>query len=147
MGWGMKFTTSNIAGTCGSLFVLSLAAPSLGFSQSATGRVVGTIADAKGAVIEGTRITVTNTQTGAHFETVSGRDGSYQVLDIPIGTYTVTAQQTGFETAVTPANELQINQTLRVDVHLAVGALSQTVAVEAVAPQVETENPPSAELL
>jgi hypothetical protein len=103
--------------------------------------VAGTITDPTGAVVEGARVTVTNTQTGAKFETTSGHDGSYQALEVPIGTYAVTVQQTGFETAVTPANELQINQTLRVDVHLAIGAVSQTVAVEAVAPQVETQNP------
>jgi len=110
-------------------------------SQTAAGRMVGTVTDPAGAVIVGAKVTVTNTATQVRFETATRPDGSYQVLDLPIGNYTVSVQQEGFQTTITQAAELSINQTLRLDVRLALGAVSQTVAVEARAAQVETENP------
>jgi hypothetical protein len=111
------------------------------FSQSATGRVAGLITDPSGAAVAGATIGVANVATGALAKASSGPDGRYEALDLPVGSYKVTVQHAGFETAVTPPNDLQINQTLRVDVRLALGAVSQIVAVEATATQVETENP------
>ncbi len=110
------------------------------FPQSSTGRVVGVVTDPGGAVVTGAKVTVKNVDTGITVESITGPDGRYQVLQLPVGKYTVGVQQSGFESALTPPNELDINQTLRVDVHLALGAVSQTVAVEATAAQVETEN-------
>lgn len=110
-------------------------------AQNATGRVIGIVSDPAGALVTGAKVIVTNTATGIRAETTTGGDGSYQVLDVPIGNYTVTVQREGFGTAVTQASQLQINQTLRIDVHLTLGAVSQTVAVEAQAAQVETEVP------
>ena len=137
----MERTTLRGAGSWSPLLIVVVATASLAFSQSATGRVVGTVTDPSGAVIDCARVTVTNTRTGARSETTSGRDGRYQALEVLIGSYTVMVQQAGFETAVTPPTELQINQTLRVDVRLEIGAVSQTVAVEDTAAQVETQNP------
>ena len=111
------------------------------FSQSATGKVTGLIMDPSGAAITGAEVQVTNTGTGVGRSAITGGDGRYEVVELPVGSYTVTVKKAGFETAMTTAADLQINQTMRVDVHLAIGAVSQTVAVEAQAAQVETENP------
>jgi outer membrane receptor protein involved in Fe transport len=119
------------------LFLFSLEA----MAQNSTGRIVGVITDPSGAVISGAKVVVTNTATNTRSETVSGADGTYQVLNLPIGNYTVSVEKEGFASVVTQPSELQINQTLRVDVHLAVGAVAQTVGVEAQATQVETEIP------
>jgi hypothetical protein len=111
------------------------------FSQGANGRVIGTVTDPGGAIVPGAKVTVTNTGTGVHFDTTTRPDGTYQALELPIGNYSVTVQQEGFGTAVTQPLELQINQTLRIDISLALGKLSQTVSVESQATQVETVNP------
>jgi len=110
-------------------------------AQTGTGRVIGTITDESGAAIAGAKVTVTNADTNVHWETTSGTDGSYQVLDLPIGNYTVAAEHEGFRKAVTPKQELQINQSLRIDVGLKVGSVAETVTVEALAAQVETVSP------
>ena len=110
-------------------------------AQNSTGRIVGVISDPSGAVVGGAKVVVINTATNTRSETVAGADGTYQVLNLPIGNYTVSVEKEGFATVVTQPSELQINQTLRVDVHLAVGAVTQTVGVEAQATQVETEIP------
>jgi hypothetical protein len=111
------------------------------YPQAANGRIVGTVTDPGGAVIPAAKVTVTNAGTGVHWETTTRQDGTYQVLELPIGNYIVSVQQEGFGTAVTQPSELQINQSLRVDVTLPLGQLSQTVSVESQATQVETVNP------
>ncbi len=119
------------------LFLLGLDA----VAQNSTGRIIGVITDPSGAVVSGAKVVVTNAATNTRSETLAGADGTYQVLDLPIGNYAVSVQKEGFATVVTQPSELQINQTLRIDVHLAVGAVTQTVGVEAQATQVETEIP------
>jgi hypothetical protein len=109
--------------------------------QNAAGRVTGVVTEPGGAVVVGANVTVTNTATGVRSETTTGSDGWYQVLDLPIGNYSVTVEQTGFTTAITSPSELTINQTLRIDVSIKVGAVSQAIEVNARAAQVETVNP------
>ncbi len=109
-------------------------------AQTATGRIMGTVSDAQGAAIAGAKVTVTNTGTNVRSDTVTNADGFYQVLNLPIGTYTVTAEREGFSKVLTAAEPLDINQSLRIDVRMKVGSLVDVVKVEAQAAQVETVN-------
>ena len=72
------------------LMLMLLTAP-LASPQSSTGRVVGTVTDPGGAIIAGAKVTVTNVGTGVHWETTTRQDGSYQVLELPIGNYSVSS--------------------------------------------------------
>jgi len=117
--------------------LLALALPTTR-AQDASGRVIGTITDPQGAVIAGTKITVTNAETRVSRSTTSGDDGRYQVLELPIGNYTVTAEQSGFSKVVTDPQPLLINQSLRVDIAMRVGATSDTVQIEADSANIET---------
>ena len=110
------------------------------FGQDATGRVIGVITDPTGAAIPGVKVTVTNTGTQVNRDTITDQNGYYQVLDLPIGFYSVSAEASGFSKAVADAKQLLINQSLRIDVKLAVGAVSETVKVEGQATNVETVN-------
>jgi outer membrane receptor protein involved in Fe transport len=122
--------------------VLSLASLLVPFahSQNATGRVVGTVTDPQGARLPGAQVTVTNTGTNVVSHTVTNEEGFYQVLQLPVGTYTVTAEHEGFAKVVTAPAQLDINQALRVDVRLNLGSVTQIVKVAAEAAQVETVN-------
>ena len=100
-------------------------------AQNATGRIIGTVTDAQGAAIAGAKVTVTNTGTNVHWNTVTSGDGYYQVLELPVGTYSVGAEHEGFSKVVTAAEPLDINQALRIDVHMKVGSLTDVVRVEA----------------
>jgi len=72
---------------------------------------------------------------------VTDKQGSYQVLQLPIGNYEVSAEAKGFSKAVArPASALEINQTLRVDLTMEVGATSTQINVESQSTTVETEN-------
>ena len=85
-------------------------------------------------------ITVKNTATNDIRHTVSGEDGTYQILDLPIGAYTVTAEHEGFTKVITDPKQLLINQTLRVDIPMAIGKTTETVMVQSEALNVETVN-------
>ncbi|HEY6341853.1 MAG TPA: TonB-dependent receptor [Bryobacteraceae bacterium] len=121
------------------LVLLSLGVPA--FCQNATGRITGVVTDPGRAVVAGAKVTVVNTATGVPSETITGPDGVYQVPELPIGTYNVTVEQQGFAKAVMSSSELTINQTLRVDVRLQLGSVTESIAVEAQAAQVETVSP------
>src|SRR6266849_618840 len=120
--------------------VLALCGVMSAIAQNANGRIVGVITDPQGALIPGARVTVTNTATNLNRDTESGPDGTYQVSDLPIGRYVVTAEHAGFAKAATGAQQLLINQTLRVDVAMAIGKTSETVVVESAGANVETVN-------
>ncbi len=123
------------------LFVLVAAFLCTGsLAQDATGRIFGTVYDQQGAVIPGVQITVTNVATGVQRSVVSDKDGTFQVLALPIGSYKVRAEHTGFGTVTSTEQKLLINQALRVDLRLQVGASIQTVNVGAEAAPVETVN-------
>ena len=122
------------------LVLAALIACHSAWAQTATGRVIGNVTDAQGAAIAGAKISVANTGTGVVSDTVSNGEGFYQVLQLPVGSYTVTAEHAGFAKVVTSPTPLDINQALRIDVHLQVGSVVQTIQVEALASQVETVN-------
>jgi hypothetical protein len=120
------------------LVLLAFFVPVLSQAQDATARITGTIADSTGAVIPGVQVTVTNTATQASREATTDHDGFYQVLALPIGSYKVAAVRQGFRTVVSTEYKLLINQALRVDIKMEVGAAGEKVEVGAEAAPVET---------
>ena len=109
--------------------------------QDATGRVVGIVYDQSNAVIADAHVTVTNVATHISRETTSDGTGFYQVLALPIGSYTVSVERQGFRTVTTAQSKLEINQTLKIDIKMEVGSATETVTVESTTGTVETINP------
>jgi Carboxypeptidase regulatory-like domain/TonB-dependent Receptor Plug Domain len=122
-------------------FFLCLFAVSALWSQTATGRIVGTVSDPTGALIPGASITVTDVNTQTTYESITNEQGYYQAPLLPIGTYTVTANMPGFQKAVTRPEKLEINQSLRIDIKLVVGARTEEVLVQEGIVHVETVSP------
>src|SRR5271168_678935 len=110
-------------------------------AQDATGRIFGTVYDPQGLVVPEVWITATNTATQDARAATTTKDGTFQLLALPIGNYRVTAEHTGFRTVISAEQKLLINQALRIDFKLEVGAENQTVEVGAEAAPVETVNP------
>src|SRR5262249_1257539 len=75
------------------------------------------------------------------YEAITNEQGAYQVPLLPIGTYTVTANMAGFQKAVTKPEKLEINQSLRIDIRLTVGARTEEVVVQEGISHVETISP------
>ena len=110
-------------------------------AQDATGKITGVVTDPSGAVVANAAVTVTNLETNFHKEAKTDSAGVYQVLLLPIGRYKITGSAAGFEKVTTaPQNALEINQTMRVDIQLPVGKLTDTVVVESTGSMVDTES-------
>src|SRR5436190_18570676 len=110
-------------------------------AQTFRGTILGTVSDPQGAVVAGAKVTVHNVDTGLERITQTSADGSYSVPELPIGTYTVTVTQSGFQTAVTSNVAVNIAAEKRVDVVFRTGQGSEMVEVSGVTlPQVETTN-------
>jgi hypothetical protein len=110
-------------------------------AQTATGSIVGTVTDPSSAVLPGVSITVTNVDTQVTYQVITNEQGFYQALLLPIGYYTVTGELPGFQKALTKPEKLEINQSLRIDIKLAVGNRTDEVLVEAGISHVETITP------
>jgi hypothetical protein len=106
-----------------------------------TGSIQGVVRDKTQAVVAGAHITVTNAQTNFKQEATSSADGSYRILALPAGTYSLSVTADGFRTFVETDVVVKVNDKLEVDVLLEVGSvLAETVKVEANAVQVQTES-------
>jgi outer membrane receptor protein involved in Fe transport len=110
-------------------------------AQDTTGKITGTVSDPSGSVVPGAKVTVTDDATDTSHVTKTDQSGTYQVLQLSIGLYRVTAEAPGFKTVtVDSKTPLEINQTLRIDVKLEIGQVSSAVEVQSSASLVETEN-------
>jgi len=108
-------------------------------AQSFRGTIRGTVTDATGSVMAGAKVTVHNIDTGIDRTTQTNEAGEYNVPELPIGNYTVSVENTGFETAVTTGIRVDVGAATRVDAALKPGAISQQVTVSAeLLPQIET---------
>src|SRR2546430_14366666 len=61
--------------------------------------LVGTVRDEGGGVVPGARVVATHTQTQPLRETVTTADGHYTIPYLPVGTYEITGELTGFSRA------------------------------------------------
>src|SRR6266542_4251248 len=111
-----------------SLVCLLLCSTSL-LAQTFRGTILGTVTDPGGAVVAGAKVTAHNVNTGLDRTTASSGDGSYSIPELPIGTYSVTVSQSGFQTQVTSGVAVNVSVERRVDVTLKPGQVSETVEV------------------
>jgi hypothetical protein len=118
--------------------IVLILATTIALGQDATGRIVGTVTDSADAPILGAKVTVTNLATQISQNTSTTEYGYYQVLSLPIGTYTVTIEQPGFRKQIFAGQVLQINQSMKLDAKLEIGQQSEVVEVKEQASNVET---------
>ena len=109
-------------------------------AQVDTATIVGTIRDASGAVVPGAAVAATEVNTNVKVSTHSDSEGNYVLVPLKVGTYSVTVEAMGFKTQVQSNVLLQVQDRLRVDFSLTVGAVSQTVNVTEQVPLVQTES-------
>src|SRR2546425_9741917 len=119
-------------------FVLGLHSAAL--AQTGAASITGLLTDQSGAAAAGVTVTATNLATSVAYTAVSNRAGNYTITSVPVGTYVVKAELSGFKTATTKAIELEAKQIARLDFKMEVGALEDTVEVTAAAPVLQTES-------
>lgn len=134
-----RITKPSLKSIC--LLLLAVFALSLVRAQQITGTLVGTVKDARGAVVTTATIRATNVDTNFSRSAATNRSGEYRIDYLPVGKYTVEATADGFERYVRTNVSLDVDQELTVEVTLAVGAVSQTVMVTEAPPTINTSNP------
>jgi hypothetical protein len=107
-------------------------------AQQITASIRGTAVDPSGAVIPGVQLTATNVGTNINYAATSNADGIFEFLNLPIGTYKVSADKAGFKTFEASGITLVIGQAYVLKVQMQIGEVAQTVTVEAAPVQVET---------
>jgi hypothetical protein len=103
-------------------------------------KIQGTVTDPTGAVLSGVKLTATNVGTNLPYTAQSGADGNYVFLNLPIGTYRVTATNSGFRTFTATGIALVLDQVFALNIKMELGQVSEQVLVEAANVQVETTN-------
>jgi len=110
------------------------------FAQKTTGDINGTVTDPSGAAVPGGALTLTDQATGATRKTTSDTQGSFSFLDLPVGNYILTTKKDGFKTVSQKDLAVHVATVTNAAVQLPVGAISETVTVEATAVTLNTEN-------
>jgi hypothetical protein len=110
------------------------------YGQAFYGSVVGTVTDPSGGALVGVAVTLTNGATGERRQTRAGAAGDYQFLNLVPGAYRVDVEQGGFKKATRDNIEVNVSGTVRADIAMQHGDVTQTVEVEATAALLQTEN-------
>lgn len=110
------------------------------WSQEVTANIVGTVTDPSGAPIKGADVVATDTERGTIWKTQTNDSGAYNLLRLPIGSYTVKVTASGFQTVSHEGFTLVLNQTARIDVQMKVGTVSTEVQVISTTPLLQTES-------
>jgi hypothetical protein len=118
----------------GMLFITALS-----FGQFETSEVLGTVHDPSQKSVANAAVTLLNQETGVAFKTTTEANGDYDFLNVKPGRYTVTVEQAGFSKFSSPNVQVEVNSRQRIDPVLQLGAVSDTVIVNADAPLVETD--------
>ncbi|MBI3680103.1 MAG: TonB-dependent receptor [Acidobacteria bacterium] len=108
------------------------------WSQTFTGRILGTIKDSSGAAVPQASVTLINEATNARAEIRSDENGYYVAPSLPPGKYRVEATAAGFRKSVREGVVLNVQQQAQVDLSLTVGEVTESIVVTGEAPVLET---------
>ena len=103
-------------------------------AQSTFGSISGSVTDASGAAMPDATVTLTNSATEAKQTLTTGPDGLYSFVNLSPGSYVLDVEKQGFKHFKRDPVVVQVQQAVRIDVPMEVGAVSQTVEITAETP-------------
>src|SRR5580704_6030090 len=127
-----RFLRVFVIGFCFCLATMLLGSPLS--AQTTFGSISGTVTDASGSAVAGAQVTLTNDATSAKQTFTTGADGLYSFVNLNPGEYTLEVEKSGFKHVKREAIVVQVQQAVRIDAALELGAVSQTVEVTAETP-------------
>ncbi len=141
----MVLRTIKLLGRCSALiacciFAFLVTSSPARISAQTAGTISGHVADATGAVIPDATVTLTSVGTGMTRTTVTTGAGDYTFTEVPPTTYKIQVTHPGFKTASSSNFELLVQQSLRQDFTMQVGAVTQSITVEATGALLQVEN-------
>ncbi len=107
--------------------------------QAIKGSFVGAITDSSGAAVPEAQVTILETRTGISRKVSTNSSGAFSAPNLDPGVYRITVEKAGFRTVVRANLELLVNSTVRVDVELQPGTVTETVNVLAELPVLQTD--------
>ncbi len=120
------------------LFVVALLAATSGFAQT-NGRIQGAVKDSNGASVPGVSLVATAPELPGNITAVSGNDGTFRLLNLPPGNYTVSASLDGFNTVEQRDIRVGIDRTVTLELTMT-AAFAGELTVLGDAPVVDTSN-------
>ncbi len=115
------------------------------FAQDIAGTIEGSVLDPTGAAVTKAKVAITNTDRNQVVRTVLTNDsGVYSAPFLPIGNYSVKVEAAGFKSDQQSGIVLNVDDVLKINFTLQVGAITETVEVSAAPTQVDTSTPASA---
>src|SRR5262245_37850200 len=134
-----KETTSMSRNTCRLVFaaLLLAAAATSAFAQQTTGSIAGRVLDEQKAAVPGATATVKKADTGFVRSEVSDSEGLYRITGLPVGTYSLSLEMSGFQTQ-TRTVQVSVSETVTADFDLRIAKMSESVTVTAESPLVDT---------
>ena len=125
---------------CLVILVAVVGVPSVSWAQQ-TGTLMGIVRDSQGAVLPGATVTASSAALiGGTRTTTTGDTGAYQLTGLPPGAYNVAYELAGFASVKRDEVIVQVAQTVRLDITLAVGGLQETVTVSGASPVVDVSS-------
>ena len=123
------------------MLALSLGVAREGIAQPTAASIIGQVRDESGAIMPGVTVTATSPalQVGSQ-SAVTDERGEYRITPLPIGTYAVTYELSGFQSFRNDNVRLTVGFTARLDVVLKVGSLQETVTVSGQSPVVDVSS-------
>jgi outer membrane lipoprotein-sorting protein len=132
--WSTKFIQTTKAVLC---ICLLIAVP-VARAQGVSGRIVGTVMDATGAVIPNSTLTISNQDTGAITKVTTNGNGQYRADTLRPGNYQLKVESPGLQTMVSNGNVVTVDNATVVDITMRVGSTSDTVVVSSASPLIDT---------
>jgi len=117
--------------------MLALAVPA--GAQAVRGTLLGNVSDAQGAPVPGVTVVALETQTNISRSVTTNQAGNYVFANLKDGVYKVEAELSGFKKVVRDNVVVKVNSTVRIDLTLEVGAMSETVEVRQETPVLQTD--------
>ncbi|MBC7927787.1 MAG: TonB-dependent receptor, partial [Bryobacteraceae bacterium] len=107
-------------------------------SEVGAATINGTVSDATGSAVPNARVTITGSATGLTRTTETSNNGLYSFTRVPVGSYDLTVEATGFKTEKRTSVSPSVGAVATIDLSLSVGTAQEVVSVTADLPVVET---------
>ncbi len=134
----MKRTCLNLSPFVLAVLVV-LAVPPLAVGQKDSGGIAGVVRDSGGAVVPGVKVTIKDVDRGTEVVVTTSAQGEYVANPLKIGSYSVSAEKTGFRRTVVGPIVVNIQEHPEVDFTLQVGSIHEVVTITSEGPQLQTE--------
>jgi hypothetical protein len=126
---------------------LVLGLPAAVVAQTGAASITGLLTDQSGAALPGAIVKAVGQNTNVAYAAISNDAGNYTITTVPVGTYVVKAELSGFKTVTTRPIAMEAKQIARLDFRLMIGSLEDTIEVSSDELVLQTESATVGEVL